>query len=240
MKKSLFIAAVMLVGTTAYATSQTITDATTDQNSAKSIIHSYSRYAAGYDNFHISAAGSDGIGYDGFYVEWVILGTPLSKTSPLFLEFGLRFNGEYYKDSTEKTQQSVSLYTLGIPLNITYRFSLGDTGAKLAPYAGINFKVHVSGENKYTYKTLHTSTAFEGTKFETTSTKEIDKTDTWNLFSKDDMGEGAWKRFQMGWQVGVNIEIKRFIIGLGYGTDFVKLAKKTNTSNFTVGVGINF
>lgn len=234
------MAAIMLAGTTAYATSQTITDTTSDKNSAERIIKSYSRYSAGYDNFHVSAAGSDGTGYDGFYVEWVIQGTPLSKTSPLFLEWGLRFNGEYYSDSAEKSKQSTNVYTVGIPLNITYHFSLGDTGAKLAPYAGVNFKVHVSGESKYTYKTLLTTTVGEGTRFETTSTKEIDKTDTLNLFSKDDMGEGAWKRFQMGWQIGVNLEIKRFVIGLGYGTDFVKLAKRTNTSNFTVGIGINF
>ena len=63
----------------------------------------------------------------------------------------------------------------------------------------------------------------------------------YNMFDKDDVGkDGQWKRFQLGWHIGVGATYKAFYLGLSYGTDFMELAKKLNTSTFKIGVGYNF
>lgn len=237
MKKLLILATVLL--TAAGANAQLLTSAAATDNSEKTV-KPYSRLGAGYDIWNLSPKGGDGTSYDGFYVDWVIMGMPLSNTMPLYMEFGIRFNAEYYSNKNDYAKSNASFYTVGIPLNFTYRLPLGNSGLKLSPFVGLNFKVHASGTNKVTTKETKQSTIGQGTRFETTSTKEVDKTTEYNMFSKDDMGDGALKRFQMGWQIGANLDIKAFTISFSYGTDFVKIAEKTNTSNLTVGVGFNF
>ena len=61
-----------------------------------------------------------------------------------------------------------------------------------------------------------------------------------NLFSSDDMGDNHLRRFQMGWHAGVNMEYNNVVLGLSYGTDFVKLHKNLGSSNFLVSLGYRF
>lgn len=66
-----------------------------------------------------------------------------------------------------------------------------------------------------------------------------DKSFSYDLFSKDDMGnDGVWKRIQVGWQVGVNVYLTNFLYaGVSYGTDFSQIIKdvKIHTTSVTLG-----
>lgn len=66
----------------------------------------------------------------------------------------------------------------------------------------------------------------------------IGKSDDLNLYDEDDVQE-EWKRFQFGWQVGLNAHIsKTFSVGVSYGqdfSDFVKKDIKLNTTSITIG-----
>ena len=93
---------------------------------------------------------------------------------------------------------STVMVRLNVPVNLTYRFEFAKIFA-VAPYAGLNF-----GFNLYAYS-------------------------GGNLFSRsgdvitDDMG---WqytynpKRFQMGWQAGVNFSVIGITVGVGYQGNF--------------------
>jgi len=50
----------------------------------------------------------------------------------------------------------------------------------------------------------------------------------------------TWKRFQMGWQVGVGLNYNSLYIGVGYTKDFIELCKKTKMGYASITLGYNF
>lgn len=50
----------------------------------------------------------------------------------------------------------------------------------------------------------------------------------------------TWKRFQVGWQIGANVDFKSLSVGMHYGSDFSELAKKTKSSNWAITLGYSF
>lgn len=54
------------------------------------------------------------------------------------------------------------------------------------------------------------------------------------------MGDYAWNRCQVGWQIGATLDISKFNVGISYALDFNKLAEETKTSKLAVTVGCNF
>ena len=65
----------------------------------------------------------------------------------------------------------------------------------------------------------------------------------YDLFSKKDMGSSSatWKRFQIGWQIGVKARLSRqFQLGVSYGSDFNEIAKKTKIATTSVNIGYTF
>lgn len=208
----------------------TTTTKTTTTPVFESAEENYGRIGVGYDQWSTSIKGYDGTNYNGFYVDWVILGTPLA--GDLYVEGGIRFNYELKSEKNDGITTKLDMFTVGIPLNLTYRFEFGNSGVRLSPFAGINFKVHAFGEMKQSWTTTQS--------YNYIGTQTYKHSETTNLFSKDDMGDAKYKRFQMGWQVGVNLELKKFYITFSYGTDFIKIAEQVNTSNLTLGVGFTY
>ncbi len=84
----------------------------------------------------------------------------------------------------------------------------------IAPYAGINFRFNPM--HKMTIKD-------DGEEYSTSE---------------------GFKKFQMGWQVGAKVYVKKFFVYGQFGTDFIKPVKKElgkiNDRNFSVGVGYSF
>lgn len=71
---------------------------------------------------------------------------------------------------------------------------------------------------------------------------DIEFKQSMNMFDKDDAGgkKNTWKRFQMGWQIGVGLDYNKLHVGLGYTKDFMELSKKLKTSSVLVSLGYNF
>lgn len=224
----------------------------------------YNRFSVSYINETIKPdfKDADNQSTSGFGLKY-IHGFSLSNTLPLFLETGLDLHVGFWSDTNDYTvgygnesygyvpydaewKQKLTTMNLAIPVNIAYKFNINEDFS-IQPYLGLNFKFNVLGKIKNSIEiTDNASNAGElQEKIDDLSDKEFEEhfmKKEVNMFDKDDTGskDSAWKRFQMGWHIGVGFNYKAFNIGVSYGTDFIALCKKTNTSTFAVGVGFNF
>lgn len=141
--------------------------------------------------------------------------------SNMFIEGGLKFNMGFKKYSKEKVDLNYSFSRLSIPVSYAYRFNCGDKLA-FTPYAGLDFRFNLTGQSKLSYG---------------------DEKETQNWFKKDDT-DPTFKRFQMGWHIGVRAEYSRIFANVNFGTDFLPAWKyekyKYSTLNFTFGLGYRF
>lgn len=215
---------------------------------------SYNRFSLSYDNTSLSANkhlkkyfnGEDKMGINGFGLEYTH-GFSVSRTLPMFVEAGIKFNmgfgsvsdGDEYNGYKYDEIMKVQDFSFIVPINYTYRIPIGE-GMNIAPYIGINLKLHAMSRMKFDMK-------FEDDDLQEEWDDEYEDESKWkNVFDKDDMGnkDYTWNRFQMGWQVGVGFSVKKFYIGLQYGTDFIhafNYKKETISSGcFTAKIGINF
>ncbi|MCM1503645.1 MAG: porin family protein [Muribaculum sp.] len=214
--KVLFASALLAVSAPAFA------QFANSGSSSSADTDGYNRVGISYENVNIDPKGGDGIGLNGFGISY-IHGFSVSSTLPIFVETGLKYSagfhsdseGDYYDDDLEIKHTFMSL---SVPVNVAYKFAVGE-GMSIQPYLGLNLKLHLVGKEKYEY---------DG------------ESESISVFDDDDMDGDAWKRFQLGWHIGAGFNYNKFYVGLSYGTDFIKIAKKVNTGTFSVGVGYNF
>ncbi len=153
-------------------------------------------------------------------------GFSISHSYPMFIETGANifFGGGSQNVTWEddyyiyESTYSYLLANLAVPVNFAYRFHINEFFS-IKPYIGLNAKINLFGK--------------------------LSVADNWfNLFSKDDMGESAWNRFQLGWHVGTDFELAKIIIGLEFGTDFIPAMNyekfKTNSMTFNLRFGYLF
>lgn len=134
-----------------------------------------------------------------------------------------------------------------IPVNFVWKFNVNALGNDfvIAPYTGINLKFNVSmrgrlkqdlsGSLPEGYEEYLEDYIFDSKWFSLTSSDKI-----YDKFAELSTGGGSyeldeeeadelryvadnltWKRFQMGWQIGVNFEYRNYCLGLEYGLDFL-------------------
>lgn len=167
-------------------------------------------------------------------------GSNIVKNLPLYIEWGANFQylfgKKHFSDDGYSETMNISTYSLNVPVNVAFRFSFKDNDLSITPYLGLNFRVNLAGKYKGKYENDYYDDSGE---YE------------YNLFSKDEedgMGDEAFKRFQVGFNVGVNFSYKAFNIGVGYVADFSKIYnwdeggdKLTGKLGVTtLSVGINF
>lgn len=99
--------------------------------------------------------------------------------------------------------------TIEMPVNCAYRISLADNEFGLSPFFGFVFKGNIIGTSDLDY-------------------------DTQYWYDSND-----FRRFQFGWNIGLNFDYKKLYLGFGYGTDFVKIAERLNTGTFSLKLGLN-
>lgn len=146
----------------------------------------------------------------GFSADYVF-SFKLSESTPLFLEAGIGYQYTGYdEDGLE-----ITLHSLNVPLNIGYKHAFSDQ-ISVMPFVGINLRGNLSGKA--------TMDGYD---------EELD------LFDDDDM-EDAWKRFQIGWQIGVGANFNKFYAGISYGGDLSELAEETKLKATSVTIGFNF
>ncbi len=148
---------------------------------------------------------------------------------PLYLEFGGAvqwfFKSTDYTDydpysgATINEKQKFNMIALKIPVNVMYSFNVSESFS-IQPYAGIYARVNILAKTKVGDESA-------------------------DMFSKDDMGDIAWKRFQVGWNAGCKFRIaQKLTIGAGYYMDLIKIMSynehKTHFQGFDITLGLNF
>ncbi len=269
--KIISILAVVLLGTSLCASAQFTGGGAKTGNSARARIadtNSYNRLSISYDNTNLSANdklkkcfnGEDDMSLNGFGLEHTH-GFSVSKTLPMFIEAGIKAqmgfgsvsqDGKYISSDYKMQQLSFS-----IPINYTYRFALGNN-VTLAPYLGLNFKLHAMGRTKYEVDNDYDYEDYRSRSYDYDDWEdyydwgyydddEEEEEAKWaNLFDKKDMGskDATWNRFQLGWQIGLGFNYKAFYLGLQYGTDFIPAYKykkqSVNSGTFSAKIGFNF
>ena len=205
-------------------------------------ISPYDRVSVSYVNTTLAndAKGADDISLNGVGLDY-IHGFSLSNSFPLYLETGVkatlsffsredcRWANKWNEDADDKDfKTTFQTLSAAIPVNLAYKFTLTNGEVSIVPYLGLNFKLNLMANGKEVYD--------PDSEYGDKDTKKYDMFDKKDMEDKD----ACFKRFQMGWHIGAGLNYRQLYIGLSYGTDFMELCKKVNTSTFSVNVGYNF
>ena len=182
----------------------------------------------------------------------------ISKSHPLFVEVGLGLQYSFYtnddgkwtgydeediedarKDGDADPKEKFNMFSVKVPVALTYKFDLNNSNVSLLPFVGVNLRYNLSGKGKYEWNLgSDFKDDIKGSQYE-----EAFEDRDFNLFDKKDMGssDATWKRFQIGWQIGLNAHIgSNLILGASYGKDFSEIYKKCKISSFNINLGYKF
>ena len=142
--------------------------------------------------------------------------------SPVFMDAGFETTGAYFSESYtedhEKVKHNIDLYFSKIPINLGFRFDIGEAFA-IVPYGGVHLTINISGKER-----------------EKTSHGEY----RWNLFDEDDMNDCAYNRFQVGYQGGLKFIIFNTLsIGASYKGDFTPIYSEDGVKQKFRGFAFN-
>ncbi|MCR4810286.1 MAG: hypothetical protein K5896_10575 [Prevotella sp.] len=162
---------------------------------------------------------------------------PISGTLPLYVEAGIA--AKYvWKD---KNGQKFNMLSAKVPVNLLYSYPVNESFA-IEPYAGLYLRGNIFGKVKY--DSNYDDDDDWGGYYDDDDDWGDDDNDwgSWgdsralaasdddskslDIFSKDDMGDAACKRIQLGMQFGVRARINnQFLIGVGYSMDLTNISK---------------
>ena len=261
----LFLAASLILITNAasaqFANSNTSTSGTMPQSSSRNVdTNGWQRISLSYNPLKITSDKSDveDINGTGIAFEYT-KGISIAKEFPIFLEIGVNAMYSFYKVDEDEKGKDYTLrdgtkaelkYThlaLKVPVNLAYKFSLSNKNISIIPYVGINFKGNLLGKAKHK---LVDDLDEETTEKEFWQDYEENYAEEYgisgreesNLFDKKETGnkDATWKRFQMGWQLGVGLYYNQLYVGVGYGKDITELCKKTKIGTTSITLGYSF
>ena len=144
------------------------------------------------------------------------MGIRLAKRRPLYLELGANIMYAFgSEDEGYSSETEWSWVSLNIPVAATWQFELAPA-IHIAPYIGLNMRANIYG------KTTQIRYSYEE--------KE-------NWFDSD---EGDGDRFNVGLTFGANFSFKKFVLGVGYTTDFTEITEATKVRYFAISAGLRF
>lgn len=202
----------------------------------------YNRFYAGYSLPIVTwkdPAGDNASSYpftQGMHIGY-LHASSLSKSIPLFLEYGANFQylfgrKSYHTDMAGSHMHRWytnwgALYSLNVPLNVALRLGYHGGEKCVTPYLGVNLRYNVAGSIKHR---VRASGYLPGS-----GSQGAEETDKIDLFDKTEnsryaMGEKAFERFQVGVNFGVGYTYKRLYVGLGCVVDAMKLANAVKES----------
>lgn len=125
--------------------------------------------------------------------------------------------------------------SLSVPINLAYKYAVNDNFA-IKPYAGLKGRFNLSLVETYKEEVEVSPDYYD---------LSYSDEDSFNMFDKDDMEEfwGARekaKRFQLGWQIGLDLEFNDFIVGVAYGADMGEIIDDWQFKTTTLSLGIKF
>ena len=177
----------------------------------------------------------------------------LSKNQPLFVEAGLGLQYSFYSETGElgdyedeiddeyaeyplpaDYKKKVNMFSLKIPVNLTYKYDFPNSSFSIAPFVGVALRYNFSGKVKFE----NIDDDYDEDEY------DEDPNCDFNLFDKKDMrkcGMNVWKRFQIGWNIGVKAMYKnKYSIGVAYSSDFSEISKKCKISSFNISAAYHF
>lgn len=193
----------------------------------------------GYDLNTLHPSGGSDFSLNGFTAGYNI-DFRVSDALPVYVGTGLDwhflFRTKTYNDSESYNAISAKVKTtfinFNIPLNVSYRVPVADRFF-MTPQLGLDFRVQVYGHQK-------TTASVTGKEIDTPADAAGVTAGSVNLFSKNQLGDNALRRFQLGWHAGLKFQYDSFVLGVSYGTDFVKLRNELGSSNLLVNLGYMF
>lgn len=173
-------------------------------------------------------ADGEGLDFTGFTLGYN-KAISVSSSIPLFVEVGGAICYAYWSEDgiyDEDVEVKINMWSLKVPISLTYDWQVSNK-VSILPYAGLTFRYNLIGKYKEEYSGEYDCYG-----------DESDDGDL-NLFDDDDMNGDAWKRFQIGWQIGVNAKFNnKFLVGISYGSDFSEITDdcKFKTTSITLGL----
>lgn len=169
----------------------------------------------------------------------------LSNTMPLYVEPGIAAKYVWKKEDGSK----FNMLSLKVPVNLVFAYPVSDAFT-IAPYAGAYLRFNLFGkqkiDSKYTdwddedWGDVDDWDDWYGARSQSKTSVHKVK-DSYDVFSKDDMGDDAWNRFNVGMQVGVRAHINNmFVVGVGYTQELTNICDHTKFSSVDLTLGIAF
>ena len=201
-------------------------------------------------NMIVDLSDADDMSFNGFSIGYA-KGFSVSNDIPLFIEAGAQVTyGTNTLDSEDdeslevynyELEQKTTILNLNIPVNLAYKFTVDSKKLSIIPYVGVNFKGNIIGKSKLNLVDELDSDYMSEKEFWENAEDYGIKQEK-NNFDKKDTGskDSQWKRFQMGWQIGVGINYNKLYVGVSYGKDITELCKKTKLSTTSITLGYNF
>jgi len=210
MKRIKFFMVACLLGIASTASAQFVnTSSSPSSMSTSSEATSWSGLRVSYHPVSINAEGGGDISFSGASIGYV-KSYGVSSSTPLFIETGL--SASWIGGEVKNTDVKLNMFSLNAPVNFGYQFAFGENNA-IFPYVGLTFRGNIVGTLKEDGESI-------------------------NVFDDDDMGE-AWKRFQIGWQIGVGANFNTFFVGASYGTDFSEIMEGGKVAMPSLTIGFN-
>lgn len=178
-------------------------------------------------------------------------GINLKSDLPLFLELGGQlsyasntfdksdlplldlFDDYDYTMSSFLPEQKHTFVAVSVPVAVSYKFSFAGKKFSVAPLVGLNFRYNIIGEFETEITNDLYSAAEKGYFYQNWDNSPTEQM----LYGprKDD-----YKKFQVGWQIGLNLNYKKLNIGVSYMKDFMKITDTAKASVTYVTLGIHF
>lgn len=117
---------------------------------------------------------------------------------------------EWYHKTEDKL--STNMFSVKAPLNVMFDLKLSNQMSVL-PFAGVNASLGIIARIE-------------------------DSSSHYNLYSKDDMGDYAFRRFLVGWQIGTRINYKGFYGMVSFEKSFMDAGKNLDSKLGGVNIGI--
>lgn len=181
----------------------------------------------------------------------------LTKSAPLFAEVGLGVQYSFKSfDLIDEYDLDEELYeymdptlkyciiSAKAPINLIYSLQIPNSSVSLIPFVGLNLRFNIFGKTQTRLNLSDDMIDYLEDNYGKGWEKELGLKDTQaNLFNKKDMGgsDAVWERFQIGWHIGVKARFAdNFLVGVSYGNDFSKIAKKTKIATTSISLGYTF
>lgn len=201
-------------------------------------------------NMVVDLSDADDMSFNGFSIGYA-KGFSVSNDMPLFIEAGAQLTyGTNTLDSEDdeslevynyELEQKTTILNLNIPVNLAYKFTVDSKKLSIIPYVGVNFKGNIIGKSKLNLVDELDSDYMSEKEFWENAEDYGIKQEK-NNFDKKDTGskDSQWKRFQVGWQIGIGLNYNKLYVGVSYGKDITELCKKTKLSTTSITLGYNF